>query len=110
MSARHQLVALTLVVLLTALVGSAHGQAVRNPDTYVVVRFADPETLDPAYAYDTASSEIILWHIYETLIFFNGSSTGLFVPMLATEVPSAANGGISRDGRTYTFKIREGVR
>jgi peptide/nickel transport system substrate-binding protein len=110
MGARHQIAALALIVLLVGMAGVAHGQAVRNPDTYVVVRFSDPETLDPGYSYDTASSEIILWHIYETLIFFNGSSTGLFVPMLATAVPSVANGGISRDGRTYTFTIRDGVR
>ena len=104
------LLVLALVLMLVGGAGVAQGQAVRNPDTLVVVRFGDPESLDPAYAYDTASSEIILWHVYETLIFFNGGSTGAFVPMLATEVPSVANGGISRDGKTYTFKIRPNVR
>ncbi|MFN2448467.1 MAG: ABC transporter substrate-binding protein [Candidatus Baltobacteraceae bacterium] len=29
---------------------------------------------------------------------------------LVTEVPSLANGGISRDGRTYTYRLRRGVR
>ncbi|HXF82938.1 MAG TPA: ABC transporter substrate-binding protein [bacterium] len=102
---------LTCALILTLLGGGvAQGQAVRNPDTLVLVRFGDPESLDPAYAYDTASSEIFLWHVYETLIFFNGGSTGAFVPMLATEVPTVANGGISRDGKTYTFKLRQGVK
>jgi peptide/nickel transport system substrate-binding protein len=110
MTVMRKLLVLALVVALAGLTGVAHGQAVKNADTYIVVRFSDPESLDPAYAYDTASSEIILWHIYETLIFFNGSSTGQFVPMLATEVPSIANGGISKDGKTYTFKIRQGVK
>ncbi|MGH2399623.1 MAG: ABC transporter substrate-binding protein, partial [bacterium] len=82
----------------------------KNPDTLTVVRFGDPETLDPAYAYDTASSEIILWNVYETLLFFEGESTSKFVPMLATEVPTAGNGGISQDGLTYTFTIRDGVK
>ncbi len=82
----------------------------QNPDTLTVVRFGDPETLDPAYAYDTASAEIILWNVYETLLFFKGESTSTFVPMLATDVPTAGNGGISRDGLTYTFIIREGVK
>jgi peptide/nickel transport system substrate-binding protein len=110
MTVIRKLLVLALVVAFAGLAGAAHGQAVKNPDTYIVVRFGDPETLDPGYAYDTASHEVILWHVYETLIFFNGSSTGSFVPMLASEVPTLANGGISKDGRTYTFKIRQGVK
>ncbi|MDR7419114.1 MAG: ABC transporter substrate-binding protein [Armatimonadota bacterium] len=104
----------TLMVLALSLAlgvtGVAYGQAVKNPDTLVKVKFGDPESLDPAYAYDTSSSEQILWHVYETLVFFNGGSTGQFVPMLATEVPTVANGGISKDGKTYRFKLREGVK
>ncbi|MDR7549389.1 MAG: ABC transporter substrate-binding protein [Armatimonadota bacterium] len=109
MGSSRKLLALAAVILLAGLTGVAQGQ-VRNPDTLIYVSFADPETMDPAYAYDTASSTIILWHIYETLVFFSGSSTGTFVPMLATEVPTVANGGISPDGKTYTFKIRDGVK
>src|SRR3990172_8176854 len=104
------LVGLILAMSLIGLTGTAQGQAVKNPDTLVLVRFGDPESLDPAYAYDTASSEIFLWHIYETLIFFNGGSTGTFVPMLATSVPSVANGGISNGGRTFRFTLRSGLR
>ncbi|MBI3968138.1 MAG: hypothetical protein HY329_21080 [Chloroflexi bacterium] len=33
-----------------------------------------------------------------------------YVPDLAKEVPTQANGGISADGLTYTFKLREGVK
>jgi peptide/nickel transport system substrate-binding protein len=33
-----------------------------------------------------------------------------FTPQLATEVPTIENGGISADGLTYTFKIRQGVK
>jgi peptide/nickel transport system substrate-binding protein len=105
------LLALTMALTMVVLTGIASGQgAVRNPDTLVLVRFGDPETLDPAYGYDTASSEIYLWNIYETLIFFSGGSTGTFVPMLATSVPSVANGGISNGGRTYRFTLRSGLR
>ena len=105
----------TLPVLVLALAllvptGIATGQAVKNPDTLIIQSIGDAETLDPSQAYDTASSFVFLWNIYETLIFFQGGSTSLYVPMLATEVPSVANGGISRDGKTYTFKIRQGVK
>ena len=31
------------------------------------------------------------------------------VPDLATEIPTAANGGISDDGKTYTIKLRDGA-
>src|SRR3989337_3368107 len=104
------LVVLTLSLSLVGMTGIAQGQAVKNPDTLTIVRFGDPESLDPAYEYGAASGEIVVWGLYESLIFFNGGSTGTFVPMLATEVPSVANGGISRDGKTYTFKIRPNVK
>jgi len=104
------LLVFTLAVALTGVNGVAQGQAVKNPDTLIVQSFGDVATLDPAVAYDTVSSGTFLWNIYETLIFFNGGRTDLYEPMLATEVPNVANGGISADGKTYTFKIRQGVK
>ena len=59
--------------------------------------------MDPAYSYDTASGEIIQ-SVYETLLFFKGESTTEFEPILATEW------NVSADGKTYRFKIREGVK
>ncbi len=104
------LVVLTLSVALAGFTGVVQGQAVKNPDTLIVQTFGGPETLDPTLAYDDASNEANTWTTYETLIFFRGGRTDLFDPMLATEVPSVANGGISADGKTYTFKIRQGVK
>jgi peptide/nickel transport system substrate-binding protein len=83
--------------------------AVKNPDTFVLATYGTVRTLDPSVAYDTTSSQRI-WNIYETLVFFDGEKTDQFIPVLATEVPSLENGGISADGKTYTFKIREGVK
>jgi peptide/nickel transport system substrate-binding protein len=109
---RHLLlsVVFALCLSLIGLTGTATGQAVKNPDTLIIQEFGDAETLDPSQAYDTSSSFAFLWNIYETLVFFSGSRTDQYVPMLATEVPSVANGGISQDGRVYTFKIRQGVK
>ena len=106
-----RLLVFTLAIALVGIPGSAQGQQpVKNPDTLIIQTIGDPESLDPSWAYDTASSAVFLWNIYETLIFFNGGRTDQYVPMLATEVPTVANGGISKDGRTYTFKVRQGVK
>jgi peptide/nickel transport system substrate-binding protein len=75
---------------------------IKNPDTFVIGVTTDIGTLDPAYAYDTASAGQIE-NIYETLIKFDSDSTSEFVPSLATDWT------VSEDGKTYRFKIREGV-
>ena len=69
----------------------------------------DPDTLDPAFDYETSGGQVIQ-NTYDSLIFYNRADPNRFVPQLATQVPSQANGGISADGRTYTFKIRVGVK
>ncbi len=75
----------------------------KDPTTLVVAVFGEPETLDPALAYETAGAEIIQ-NVYEPLIFFKGDQPNEFVPMLAESWT------ISEDGTTYTFQIRKGVK
>jgi len=81
----------------------------KDPTTFVLTTFGDAETLDVALDYETAGGEIVQ-NVYDTLIFYNREKPTEFIPQLATEVPTAANGGISADGKTYTFKIRTGVK
>ncbi len=81
----------------------------KDPSTFVVSTFGEPDTLDPALAYDNASGEI-LQNTYDTLVFYKRESFTELIPQLAMEVPSGENGGISADGKTYTFKIRTGVK
>jgi len=76
---------------------------VKNPDTMIEATINGPESLDPSWAYDTASGDVIL-NVYETLVFPNKDSATSFVPMLAT------SWDISSDGMTYTFHIRQGVK
>ena len=85
--------------------------AVKNPDTFVYATIGDPESLDPAWAYDSASHAVID-NVYETLLTFEGGGVKPkdLAPMLATKVPSRANGLISADGTTYRFPIRKGVK
>jgi peptide/nickel transport system substrate-binding protein len=80
-----------------------------DPETYTVVTFGDIDTMDPNLAYDTASAGLIQ-NVMEGLIFFNKTDPTSYVPILAVEVPNLENGGISADGLTYTFKIRQGVK
>ncbi len=74
-----------------------------DPTTFVDAGIGEPETLDPALAYETSGGEIIQ-NVYETLVFYDGEATDKFVPMLAESWE------ISDDGAVYTFKIRSGVK
>ncbi len=86
-------------------------EAVKNPDTFVYATIGDPDSLDPAWSYDSASHAIID-NVYEYLLTFSGGGVKVkdLKPMLSTSVPSRANGGISADGLTYRFPIRKGVK
>jgi len=64
-------------------------------------------SLDPASAYDYFSIEVIN-QVFDTLLVYDWKTTSLR-PGLATEVPTVANGGISADGKTYTYHLRQGV-
>ena len=112
MKLRGIALALALVLGVLGLGTGARGAGapVKNPDTFVKLTAGDPESLDPAYAYDTASEEIIYPNVYETLIGYDGSVLSRYRPVLSSAVPSLANGLISKDGLTYTFPIRKGVK
>jgi peptide/nickel transport system substrate-binding protein len=82
---------------------------VKNPDTYTYLSIGDIDSLDPAWAYDTASHEQIL-QMYEPLLAYKPGSLSEFEPAVASKVPSRANGLISKDHRTYRFPIRKGIK
>jgi len=80
-----------------------------HKDRFIFESYGTLRSLDPACGYDTVSHMRVM-NLYEPLVFFDGSATDKFVPVLATEVPSIENGGITDGGKTYTFKIRKGVK
>src|SRR5262245_2756418 len=71
-----------------------------------VLMSAAPTILNPALSVgwkDFAASRIF----YEPLASFGPD--GSLVPILAREIPSAENGGVSRDGLAVTWKLKPGV-
>lgn len=75
-----------------------------NPDTLMMITGAgEPETLDPAWTYETAGSSTEL-NLYEGLVFFKREKVDEYIPALATDWT------MSDDGLEYVFNIREGVK
>jgi len=115
--------ALLLTLALAACGGSSGGgssgsQSPSSSDTPVqggtmsLAYLTEPSSLDPAVAWN-----VIDWQvehdIYQGMLQYApkaGAAGNVLIPCLATEVPSAANGGISADGLTYTFHLRKGVK
>jgi peptide/nickel transport system substrate-binding protein len=75
---------------------------------YVRIGMTDePDNLNPMFAHTDATDQI------DALIFapvFRYDAKGEFVPELAVELPSYANGGISKDSRTIVLHWRHNVR
>lgn len=64
-----------------------------------------PYSLDPQIDWETVGMEVTR-NVYQTLVAFNGSSTTSFLPVLATQIPTVSNGGISSNNLNWTFHIR----
>ena len=67
---------------------------------------ADPDNLNPFIGVETASSEV-LGLTYDRL--FTVGLEGKPIPMLAAELPTQENGGISADGKTWAVHLRPGI-
>jgi ABC-type transport system substrate-binding protein len=80
-----------------------------NPNTLIVGEpLGDPDYFDPARDWETTGQEVIQ-NVYETLVTYQKGDASAFVPVLCTELPSVAGGGITDGGRSYTFHIRPNV-
>jgi peptide/nickel transport system substrate-binding protein len=66
----------------------------------------EPDSLNPMFAHAAAADEAASLLFAPVLRY---DARGELIPELATEVPSYANGGISRDGRTIVLHFRPGV-
>jgi len=77
------------------------------PGTLRIADIEEPDTLNPYISTVITSIDLsLLWGSY----FYNVDNHGQFVPEVATEVPTLANGGISKDGLTLTYHLRKGIK
>ncbi len=77
-------------------------EAMVDTETLVAANIGEPETLDPAWTYETTGSGL-QQNMYDPMIYFDRENPDAFVPQLATEW------SLSDDGTTHTFQIRDGV-
>jgi peptide/nickel transport system substrate-binding protein len=77
------------------------------PGTLRYADLQDIQNLNPLLRAQAAGTDLDMF-VYG--FFFNLDDKMRFVPELATEVPTYANGGISKDGLTITYELRRGVK
>jgi oligopeptide transport system substrate-binding protein len=76
------------------------------PQVFTANLAGEPDTIDPNKA-SWASSLSVIRQCFDGLLGFNPDLT--LKAVTATQIPTVANGGISADGLTYTFKLRTDV-
>jgi peptide/nickel transport system substrate-binding protein len=92
---------------------AARGSGARNerhpwtrPGVLRLASLAEPDTLNPMLSTSQVVVDLsMFWGGY----LFNYDNANELLPELATEVPTLANGGISKDGLTITYRLRKGV-
>ncbi|HEX5274123.1 MAG TPA: peptide ABC transporter substrate-binding protein [Candidatus Rubrimentiphilum sp.] len=105
----RRFIALTLAVAFAA-TGCAKQGGNASPSGGGILRvaiFAEPSSLNPLLGTTTAENSLSSL-IFDLLVTLD--DRGNDIPDLAAAVPTLENGGISRDGKTITYKLRRGVK
>jgi peptide/nickel transport system substrate-binding protein len=92
MNQKYLALALLLILTTTAIPIASVRAAIPNPDTFKYATIGMAETGDPAWAYDTASGELI-FNVYEPLLTFDGEKVDQYVPMIALSWPGSTQAG-----------------
>jgi peptide/nickel transport system substrate-binding protein len=102
-------VGLTACAPSSAVTEASAGSARPRISTDGILRMAGdekPDNLNPLIGTQVIDTDLsLLWGSY----LFLWSDQSQFVPELATAVPTLDNGGVSRDGLTITYHLRDGV-
>jgi peptide/nickel transport system substrate-binding protein len=101
MKIRHS-AAMAAALLLALVLQAAPAWAQAKKDTVVLAMTLEPPGLDPTAGAASAIAEVVLYNIFETLTKVNGD--GSVSPLLAE------SWSISPDAKTYTFKLKRGVK
>ncbi len=99
--------ALLIVALALVAACSRNGSVPAQPHILRIADNVDPSSLNPLLAHD---QDTIGYDLLVTQTLVGLSADNKLVPILVTRVPSAANGDISRDGKTIVYHLRHGVR
>lgn len=101
---RRQIVVIVLLVVLALVPATVGGAPARTPSNVLVIGtlISDSVSLDPAQAFEF-SSVWVAYHLYDTLVDFTRDFTRA-VPRLAVSWTA------SSDLKTYTFRLRPGVK
>jgi len=106
------LIVLVLTLVLTLVPVASVSSAVPNQDTLRIGTIGQPETVDPGWLYDTASSELV-WNVYDTLLAFmvNETETDVRVKGLADHFEANLAyewymDNTNPDNPVFYFKIR----
>jgi ABC-type transport system substrate-binding protein len=75
----------------------------------VVLASDQPGSADPAENW-TFGGAAYLPNVYDSLFRFEGESSPKLTALLASEVPTVDNLGISKDGLVYTIKMKSGTK
>jgi len=100
----RQILQLAIVVSLVLTTACTKGKD-SNPNVVNLASQAKIKSMDPVQAQDTYSSAEIV-RVYETLVQYKPYTRPYALePMLAEAMPT-----VSKDGMTYTFQIRKGIK
>ncbi len=110
-ASRRQILAMLGIGLagtaMSGLIGSGTALAQDAPKGQIVLGFSQEPTVFNPHLLHIEVDEGVYFALFDPL--FGVDDRGEFVPCLAAEVPTVANGGISADGLKWRVKLREGV-